>query len=262
MGTWLVLPALVVLAAAFVLVPPVVAAFLYWRRPYRVRCPRAGRDAQIRVEPLGAAVAALLGRAAPDIARCSLWSAVPACREECVHATATTLQPVAVGTPPPHEDGPRTILVPLDGHVGSEAVLDTVALLARTAGATVRLLRVARRPDAVVTDDGRVVAFADQESGRIEREARAYLDGMATRLPGVSVQPAVRFGDPVTEILEEAETTGAEVIAMASHCRGGAARGVTRSIAGRLGRLTRIPIVLVPYGGLRAAPRAAVETRR
>jgi nucleotide-binding universal stress UspA family protein len=262
MHTWLALPALIVLAAALVIVPPVVAASLYWRRPFRVRCPRAGRDAQIRVQPFRGAVAALLGRRAPDLHRCSLWGVVPTCHEECLHAESTVLRPVPIGTPPPRPDGPRTILVPLDGHPGSEAVLETAGMLARTAGATVRLLRVARPAEAVVTDDGRVVSYADQESGRVEREARAYLDELAPRLHGVSVRPAVRFGDPVAEILEEAEAAGAEVIAMASHCRTRTTRGVPRSVAGRLGRLTRIPIVLVPYGGLRAASRVAAETRR
>lgn len=262
MSAWLVLPALVVLAAALVIVPAAVATFLHWRRPFRVRCPRAAREAQIRVGPIRAAIGAVLGREAPAIDRCSLWQAVPECHEECLSAVSVTPRPVPEGTPPPHEDGPRTIVVPLDGTAGSETVLDTVALLARTAGATVRLLRVARRVEAVVSEDGRVISFADQETGRVEREELAYLDQLATRLPGVSVQSCVRFGDPVGEILEEAETTGAEVIVMASHRRAGIARRGRRSVAGRLGRRTRIPIVLVPHGGRRAAAGTAAENGR
>jgi nucleotide-binding universal stress UspA family protein len=251
---------LIALAAALVVVPAAVATFVHWRRPFRVRCPRGGREGQIRVGPLGAAVAAVLGRETPAVARCSLWRVVSDCREECLTAAASP-RPVPAGTPPPY-DGPRMILVPLDGRPGSEAVLDTVGLLARTAGATVRLLRVARRVEAVVSAEGRVIAFADQEGGRVEREARAYLDQLAARLPGVSVECAVRFGNPVSEILEEAEAAGAEVIAMASRRRGGLTRASRRSVAGRLGQRTRIPIVLVPYGGQRPAPEMAMENHR
>jgi nucleotide-binding universal stress UspA family protein len=261
-NAWLVLPAIVLLAAALIVVPGTVATFVHWRRPFRVRCPRAAREGQIRVGPLGAAVAAVLGREAPTVARCSLWREVPECHEECVGAGSVMPRPVPVGTPPPHADGPRKILVPLDGRPGSEAVIDTVGFLARTAGATVRLLRVARRVEPVVSDDGRVIAFADQEAGRVEREARAYLDGLAARLPGVAVECAVRFGDPVAEIVEDAESAGAEVIAMASRRRAGAARQVRRSVARRLGRRTRIPLVLVPYGPRPVAPDRARENGR
>jgi nucleotide-binding universal stress UspA family protein len=209
-----------------------------------VRCPRAAREGQIRVGPLGAAVAAVLGREAPTVARCSLWREVPECHEECVGAGSVMPRPVPVGTPPPHADGPRKILVPLDGRPGSEAVIDTVGFLARTAGATVRLLRVARRVEPVVSDDGRVIAFADQEAGRVEREARAYLDGLAARLPGVAVECAVRFGDPVAEILYEAEQWGADLIAVTTAGRSGLGRVVLGSVAEQVFRKAVRPVVL------------------
>jgi hypothetical protein len=53
----------------------------------------------------------------------------------------------------------KRILVPLERTLESEAVV----LLARDAGASVKLLHVAAVPEPVVDDDGRVLSYADQE---------------------------------------------------------------------------------------------------
>ncbi len=57
----------------------------------------------------------------------------------------------------------KRILVPLDGAPSSEAVLSLVGAIARSAGSTVRLLHVDPVPDNVEHENGRVIAYADQE---------------------------------------------------------------------------------------------------
>lgn len=106
------------------------------------------------------------------------------------------------------------ILVPVDGTEDSEALLDLTADVARGGGATVRLLQVAPHAENVVDDDGHVVAYADEEASRLEADAVAYLTAAATKFPDTTVERAVRFGEPVTEILREAEAFGADLIAM------------------------------------------------
>jgi nucleotide-binding universal stress UspA family protein len=145
-------------------------------------------------------------------------------------------------------DGLRIILVPLDGSPGSEAVLAAVRELARVRGAVVRLLHVVAPVATVRADDDRVVAYADQESARIEEETRVYLKRVARELVGVTVQEAVRFGEPAAQIVEEAEAAGADLIALATHRRHGLGRLLKGSVAGRLERATTIPLLLVPYG--------------
>src|SRR5438034_7314334 len=103
----------------------------------------------------------------------------------------------------------KRILVPLDRTSTSEAVLPFVSDLAHGAGSTVRLLRVEPVPNNVVSDSGRVVAYTDQEMARLEAEGLAHLDAIATPLQGVPVERVVRFGDPASEILTEADTFGA-----------------------------------------------------
>lgn len=257
MNPWVVLLALVVIAAVFVVAPVGAAAFAYYRRPWRLTCPRTGAEAQIKVDATRAAVAAVLGRGSPGIVRCSLWPAVRGCREECLQLPAGAHRPMRRGEAPPRprsEPGLRTILVPLDGARGSESVLDAIRELAATHRATVRFVHVVPPPTSVqLEDDGRVVAFADQESARIEYEMRTYFGRLAARLPGVTVQGAVRFGEPLAEIVEEAESAGADLIALASHRRNVLDRLVRGSLARRLERETTIPLLLVPYGERAAA---------
>jgi len=61
----------------------------------------------------------------------------------------------------------KRILVPLDRSEHAEAVLPVVADIARSSGATVRLLNVAGIPEQKLGDYGRVVAYESQEMERI-----------------------------------------------------------------------------------------------
>ena len=253
MNPWAVLLALVVLALVFVVAPVGAATFAHWRRPWRLTCPRAGTEAQIKVATTRAAVAEVLGRGTPGIERCSLWPARLGCRVECLALPAGALRAMRPGEAPPraqHAPGLHTILVPLDGSPGSESVLGTVGELARAHRARVRFVHVVVKPVESVqsAEDGRVIAFADQESLRVEGETRAYFDRLAGRLPGVTIEGAVRFGDPLAEILEEAETAGTDLIAMAHHRRNALGRLIRGSLARRLERETTIPLLLYPYG--------------
>jgi nucleotide-binding universal stress UspA family protein len=254
MNPWLVLLALMALAAVFVVMPVARATFSHWRRAWLVRCPREGAEARITVDARRAALAEVLGQKGPDVVRCTLWRTMPRlrpCGQECLavplpqrRVAGTSWQPGA---------GLRLIVVPLDGASGSESILETAADLARTHGASLRLVRVARPASLVYGNDTRVIAYADQETARIEHEARKYLAGIARGLEGVPVEQVVRFGDYATQIVEEAESAGADLIAMATHRRRGLARALKGSVAEHVARATTIPIVLVPYGEPAAA---------
>jgi nucleotide-binding universal stress UspA family protein len=108
----------------------------------------------------------------------------------------------------------KRILVPLDRSAVSEAVLPIVADIARSAGSTVRLLTVEPVPARVVADDGRVVAYADQEMARFEAKGQMYLEGIEAALDGIPVERVVRFGKRAEEILVEADAWDADLIVM------------------------------------------------
>jgi nucleotide-binding universal stress UspA family protein len=250
MNAWPVLLAILALALAFVCVPIAFTTYGHWRRPWRLTCPHTGSVAQMQVGARRAALGAMLGRR-PEIERCSLWPTRAGCDQAC--ATIPTLgRAMRPGEAPPRQrpaDADPVIVVPLDGTRGSEEVLPAVVPIARSLGATVRLLRVVPPVKEVRDEDDRVVVWVDQETTRVEHEAHGYLRRVAAGLGDLHVEDAVRIGrDAAAEILEESETAGADLIALASRRRHGLDRVRHRSVARRLRRSTTIPLLVVSAG--------------
>lgn len=138
----------------------------------------------------------------------------------------------------------KRILVPLDRTATSETVLPLITDLARSAGSTVRLLHVKPVPDNVVTETGRIVAYASQEMARLEAEGLRYLEAVAALLQGGPVERVVQFGDPASEILTEAEVFGADLIALTTRVRRWLPRMLSRSVAARIYRKSNVPVLL------------------
>jgi len=138
----------------------------------------------------------------------------------------------------------KRILVPLDRNETSTAVLPLVADIARSSGATVRLLHVAPIPPERVGDSGRVVAYASQEMERVEHARRDDLKEAAARLEGVPVETVVRFGDPVEEILGEAEAFDADLVAVSTEDRGWLGH-LFGGVADRVFHKAAVPVMLV-----------------
>ncbi len=128
----------------------------------------------------------------------------------------------------------KRILVPIDARERSEEIVPIVAAIARDSGSTVRLLRVSPIPDRVVGSHGQTVAYSDQEMDRLTAEGLDDLHRIEAELSGVPVESVVRFGDVSEEILLEAETFGADLIALAASDRGRLRRallpGVTEKV--------------------------------
>lgn len=138
----------------------------------------------------------------------------------------------------------KRILLPLDQSLIAEAVVPLVADAARGGGAAVRLLHVAPIPQALVNNEGRVVAFVDQEFERLETEGLDYLRTIEAKLDGVPVECVVRFGDPVEEILREADAFGADLIAVTTSGRSGISRVALGSVAEQVFRKAPVAVVL------------------
>ena len=140
----------------------------------------------------------------------------------------------------------KRILVPLGKREAGQAVLPLVAPAARDSGATVRLLRVYPIPDLVVGAHGRVIAYADQQMDSLSREGETELRAIAdTTLDGVSVETVVRFGDPVAEILTEAETFGADLVALTTTERSRLGRALIGGTADDITRKAAVPTLIL-----------------
>jgi universal stress protein A len=243
MNAWMVLFAIVVVAVLFVLLPVGGATLAHYWRPRRLRCPMAGSDASVQVDATGAALSELIGVRALTARACSRWPWAWGCRQQCLaDERAASGRNGAASSP--RAIGPRIILAALDGSAESEAVLGEVEAIARDENARVRLLHVTPIPAAVEVED-RIVAYADQETARVELLTQAYLATLARRLPGIRTEGIVRFGDPVEEIVAEAESSGADLIAMATHDWTGMARLRWGSVTDAVASATRIPVIRV-----------------
>ena len=135
------------------------------------------------------------------------------------------------------------ILVPLDGSAIDEALLLHVADIARLTGAEVVLLRVAHYH----TRD--TMAHEVEEAEELLARAAAELSGK-----DVKVQTLVGRGEVADEIVAQAESLHADLIAMATHGHGLVARTVLGSVAEDVRHHTTVPLLLLKGGHEEAAP--------
>ena len=139
----------------------------------------------------------------------------------------------------------KRILVPLEEAARNEAIVPIIGAMADHLGSTVRLLRVFPVPEVVMGPYGRTIAYADQEMERVAGVARVDLARIESELRGVSVESVVRFGDPVEEIVLEAEAFDADLIALASARRGRLRRALSADVADRVSEKASAPTLVL-----------------
>ena len=138
----------------------------------------------------------------------------------------------------------KRILISVKDSIESETLVAVVADAARSAGSTIRVMAVKPLPENVVGDYGRVVAYASQEMARLEAEGERDLESITAGVSDVPIERVVRFGDPVTETLLEAETWNADLIAVAAGERSWRGRLSRRSEADAILRKSAVPVLI------------------
>lgn len=147
---------------------------------------------------------------------------------------------------------PRRVLIPLDGSERAEAAFDALRTLPLEPEASYTLLRVVRYPDELVSAYMPSTIQLNQEvveEGR--REAEAYMDRVSRRLQngGRQVETQVLVESrPAASILAFADDNECDLIALATHGRGGVPRAVMGSVTDKIVRGTRLPILVVRPG--------------
>lgn len=176
------------------------------------------------------------------------------------------VRPLEKESDPPMQELQR-ILVPLDGSALAEAILAPAVGLARLTGARLTLLRVVS-PAAVIARPASPSAARVNEVvvERRRTEAVEYLDRVAggIREIGVEVEPMTwMHPQPALGILEYAADRDFDVIAMATHGRGGWSRVALGSVSDKVLRGGKTPVLMqrgtTPGRGTRA--RAATVER-
>ena len=143
---------------------------------------------------------------------------------------------------------PRHILVALDGSDLSKQALGPALDLAALYHARLTLLRVVEPLAVNAGAPDLDMAELDQQYQHSEDgAARAYLRGIAAPLQrmGHSVETRIEHGQPALAITQAARELGVDVVALATHGRGGLSRLLMGSVADRVVRAAEQPVLVV-----------------
>ncbi len=143
----------------------------------------------------------------------------------------------------------RRILVTLDGSPFAEEALGPAQAMAGAFGAEIVLLLVIEPPVPIADPAGLMVipATVDAEK-RMRESAAAYLATITARLvaEGVEVSSAAVEGSTVAgAVLAQADAQRIDLLVVASHGAGGFERLVMGSVADKVVRGARIPVLVV-----------------
>jgi nucleotide-binding universal stress UspA family protein len=139
------------------------------------------------------------------------------------------------------------ILIPLDGSDFAQLALDNSLLLGSRTGATVTLLTSVSFPVALAAPEGAVVLDYEAFLAAQKDYAQKYLAGIAATLASWPCKVETRVIESTLTwkaIVDFATAGGYDLIAMATHGRGGAARALLGSVADKVVRSSPVPTLL------------------
>ena len=145
------------------------------------------------------------------------------------------------------------IMVPLDGSELAECVLPHVEAIA--GGCSVSRVTLVRVVAPLRLYGGVESRFSPEERQRLEADtidiARNYLDQLVERLKdnGIVAESEVLRGDAVDKLVDYAASSEVDLIIIATHGRSGVSRWVWGSVADRILRSARVPVLMVRAPG-------------
>jgi len=146
---------------------------------------------------------------------------------------------------------PKQILIPLDGSVLAEQILAPVMTIGNLMQAEYTLLRVVEpltmpMPGMSARPIGMVSTYTSSASTQIA-DAQTYLDHLVSSLASDGTQihtHVIVAAQPAATILEVAQQTGSDLIALATHGRSGLRRLLIGSVADKLLRGATTPVLI------------------
>lgn len=146
----------------------------------------------------------------------------------------------------------RKILHPTDFSESSSYAFQLACSLARSQGAAVHVVHVAKQPVVAAVEGTDPAAPL-----RYREEWTEKLLGVRPDDPGIPVDHLLLFGgDPGAEILRAAQRIGADLIVLGTHGRTGLGRLLMGSVAEQVVRRAQCPVVTVkgpPIEGVKPA---------
>ena len=149
----------------------------------------------------------------------------------------------------------QRILVPLDGSARAERALTVAARLARASGGSIVLLQAVGIPAANSTYRygavARIPIIAQDELDAEKAQAEAYLATVLQRevLAGITTEAKTVRGVAATVIEDLANEGRIDLIVMCSHGDTGFKRWVLGSVAQKVSRYSRVPVLVLHQEG-------------
>jgi nucleotide-binding universal stress UspA family protein len=166
------------------------------------------------------------------------------------HGSVPTLLLRPHDTPSQHERTYpiRRVLIPLDGSPLAEQAIEPACTLGDAMNAEYVLMQVVPRVTIGGYVHGIEAVELDQELGERQcANAQAYLEAVAQRLDAGGKRVSIKLcctEQPALGILETARQCQADVIALATHGRGGVRRWLLGSVADKVVRAAQTPVLL------------------
>lgn len=141
----------------------------------------------------------------------------------------------------------QTILVPVDGSKRAEAILDHVESLVKSSDAKVIFLKVEEEGILLGRDEVIDIEKYHREYNTRIENSKAYLNSLKNKFidQGISAVTQIAHGPVVKAILNAAEETGTDLIAVATHGFGGLMRVSYGSVAAGVLQAADIPVLLI-----------------
>ncbi len=155
----------------------------------------------------------------------------------------------------------KTILAPIDFSAVSDAVVAQAAALARAHQGRVVLLSVIQ-PPVVLAEYAPLIEDAVEVTAAGERNAARQLEKIEAKLAAdfVTVKSVQVVGSPISQIVEQAETLGADYIVMGSHGHTAIYDLLVGSTTHGVLLRAKCPVVIIP-AVKETKPRKAKKTR-
>jgi nucleotide-binding universal stress UspA family protein len=144
----------------------------------------------------------------------------------------------------------KKILVPLDGSTFSEKAIPYVKELAERFKARVTFLQVVSRAHYVYQNGevgGSIIPYSDEEMELLNKGVEDYLKEVCQRFEGggINAESLVTIGTAAEEIVRVAQETDIDLVVMATHGRSGITLWALGSVADKVVKVLKQPIILV-----------------
>ena len=137
------------------------------------------------------------------------------------------------------------VLIPLDGSMFAEKVLPFARILAGALKLPIELLEVVDISVVTAHIAADKARYIETIIAAAEQSSREYLDACSTSLSGFQVSCRVERGRPADVIIDQGAADEGTLIAMATHGRSGINRWMLGSVAEKVLRGTKNPLLLV-----------------